>query len=174
MERLDLAKSSYETAVQQDPTFYEAYLRLGAIYQAENNPISLEYYTTAYQLQPKNPEVLYSLAYANQSFNKIESAKKLYHKMVERESSTFYVSRGLFQLAYLKQFYENDLDSAIYYYSSAIQTDGLYVEAFHNRGVCYDDKGDFTNALKNYSSALKINPKFELSRTAADEYNNNL
>lgn len=170
MERYDLAKSSFETAVQQDPTFYEAYLRLGAIYQAENNPICLEYFTTAYKLQPKNSEVLYSLAYANQTFNKVGTAKNLYHKMVEEDTSVYYISRGLFQLAYMKQFSENDLDSAIYYYSSAIETDKSYVEALHNRGVCYDDKGDFTNALRNYSAALRINPDFELSRKAADKY----
>lgn len=170
MERYDLAKSSFETAVQQDPQFYEAYVRLGSIYQAENNPICLEYFTTAYKIEPKNPEVLYSLAYANQSFNKIGTAKQLYRKMVQQDTSEYYISRGLFQLAYMKQFSENDLDSAIYFYSSAIETDRSYVEAFHNRGVCYDDKGDYTNALKNYSAALRINPDFELSRKAADKY----
>lgn len=48
-----LAISSYETAVQQDPAFYGGYLMLGALYEFEENPICIEYYTTASQLQPK-------------------------------------------------------------------------------------------------------------------------
>lgn len=39
---------------------------LGSLYQSENDKICIEYYKTAAQLQPKNPEVLFSLAYAEQ------------------------------------------------------------------------------------------------------------
>lgn len=170
MEKVDLAKSSYETAVQQDPTFYEAYLRLGSIYQAEGDTICFEYYTTAYKLQPKNPEVIYTLAYANQSFNRFKKAKNLYRVMIQKDTSEYYVSRGLFHLAYIQQFHDKNLDSAIYYYSSAIETNDGYVEAYHNRGVCYEDKGDIPNAMKNFSTALAIDPNFELSRKAAEKH----
>ena len=66
---LDKAKEAYERAVQEDPKFYEADLMLGMLYEAEGNPICMEYYTTAVKLQPKNPEVIFSLAYAKQMFN---------------------------------------------------------------------------------------------------------
>ena len=36
---MDLTKSSYETAVQQDPKFFEAYLMLGSLYESEGNEI---------------------------------------------------------------------------------------------------------------------------------------
>lgn len=170
MDNVELAKSSYETAVQQDPEFFEGYIRLGAIYQAEDNPIALEYYTTAHTLEPKNSEGMYVLAYGNQYFDKLEEAKRLYRTMVKSDTTDYYVSRGLFQMGYIKQFHENQLDSAIYYYSSAIETDGLYVEAYHNKGLCFETKGDISSALKDFSKALKINPNFELSRRAAEKY----
>lgn len=170
MERVDLAKSSYETAVQQDPKFYEAYLRLGSIYQAEDDSICFEYFTTAYKLQPKNAEVIYALAYANQEFNRFKTAKNYYRKMIQNDTTDYYVSRGLFHLAYIQQFNDKNLDSAIYYYSSAIETNDAYVEAYHNRGMCYEDKGDIPNAMLNFSTALKINPSFELSRIAAEKH----
>lgn len=163
--KIDLAKSSYETAVQQDPNFYEAYLMLGALYEGENNPICLEYYTTAGQLQPKNPDVLYSLAYAKQKFGKTDEAVGLYRKMIQLDTT---YAEALFQIGYIKQFTIGDLDSAIYYYNSAILTEPRYVEAWHNMGLCYEDKGDKTRALQSYAKALKYNPEFELSRKQAD------
>jgi tetratricopeptide (TPR) repeat protein len=162
---LDLAKSSYETSVQQDPEFYEAYLLLGSLYQAENNPICLEYYTTAAALQPKNAEVLYPLAYAKQEFGKRDEAIELYRKMIQLDTTN---AEALFQIGYIKQFYVGELDSAIYYYNSSLQTEPRYVEAWHNLGLCYETKGDKTMALKSYAKALKYNPDFELSRKQAD------
>lgn len=170
MERIDLAKSSYETAIQQDPDFFEGYLRLGAIYQSESNPICLEYFITANKLQPKNPEGIYALAYAKQEFGKFKEAKELYRSMAQQDTSVYYVSRGLFHIAYIQQFQDNQIDSAIYYYSSAIATDGMYVEAYHNRGMCYDTQGNVSAALKNYAKALDLNPDFELSRAAAEKH----
>lgn len=163
--KIDLAKSSYETAVQQDPDFYEAYIMLGSLYQAEKNPICIEYYTTAVSLQPKNPDVLYSLAYAKQVFGKSDEAIPIYRKMIQLDT-TYHVA--LFQIGYIKQFELGDLDSAIYYYNSALQTEPRFVEAWHNLGLCYEDKGDKTRALQSYAKALKYNPDFELSRKQAD------
>ncbi len=167
---IDRAKSSYETAVQQDPNFYEGYLRLGALYENEGDSICLEYYTTAYQLKPGDPETMYSLGYAYEQFGKVEEAKKYYREMAHLERENYYVSRGLFHLAYLKQFYENEVDSAIYYYTSAIDTKNDYVEAYHNRAMCYESKGDKQSALYNYSKALEYDPSFKLSSEAVEKY----
>ena len=170
MEDYKAAKSSYETAIQQDPEFFVGYLRLGAIYQAENDSICLEYFTTANKLEPKNPEGIYALAYAHEQFNHFSKAKSLYRQMAQSDTSDYYISRGLFHIAYIQQFQENKIDSAIYYYTSAIETDGIYVEAYHNRGMCYESKGNIEAALKNYAKALDINSGFQLSREAAEKY----
>ena len=114
-----LAVSSYETAVQQDPKFYGGYLMLGALYQFKEDPICIEYYTTAYKIQPKNPDVIYSLAYAKQLFGKEAAANVLYRKMI-RLDSTYH--EAYFQLGYIKQFTTVDLDSALYFYEKATKT----------------------------------------------------
>lgn len=163
----DLMKSSYETAVQQDAEFFEAYIRLGALYLEENNKICIEYFTTAYQLQPDNLEALYSVAYAKQHYGQVDDARRLYRQMAT-DTVDFYVSQALFQLGHIQQFIDEDLDSAIYFYKSATYTEPRYVEAYHNIGMCYDLKGDKTRALQNFGKALKHNPEFELSRIYAD------
>lgn len=163
--KTDLAISSYETAVQQDPTFYEAYLVLGSLYQGKKDKICLEYYKTAVSLKPNDPEVLFSLAYAEQVFNEPAKALALYRKMIRLDSS---YHEALNQIGAIKQYDFNEIDSAIYYYNSAIQTEPTFVEAWHNLGTCYEALGDKTRALQSYAKALKYNPDFKLSRDRAN------
>lgn len=168
LENYKLAKSSYETAVQQDPEFYEAYLHLAMIYDKEKNPICLEYYQTAYELNSTDPELLYSYAFALEWYGKVNESKDLYRKMAENEDK-YYKSRGLFHLGHIKQRLENQIDSAIFFYSQAIFTQKDYVEAYHNRGMCYELKGDIQSARQEFLEALKYDEEFQLS---IDAYNN--
>lgn len=170
LEKYDLAKSSYETAVQQDPNYYEAYLHLAIIYHKERNPICLEYYQTAYELNPKDPEFLYSYAFALEFFNKIDESKAMYRLLAKNEEK-YYKSRGLFHLGHIKQRLENQVDSAIYFYSQAISNQNDYVEAYHNRGMCYELKGDKENAKNEYLTALKYDEEFQLSIDAFNKLN---
>lgn len=163
----DLMKSSYETAVQQDPKFYEGYLMLGAIYQDEKNPLCIEYFTTASKLKPKELEAKYSLAFAQQHFGKEQDAAQMYREM-SRDTSDYYSSQAFFQLGHIKQFRLGDIDSAKYFYAEAIKVEPRLYQAYHNLGICYDRQGDKTNALRSFSKALKYNPEFELSRKYAD------
>ena len=164
---MKLAKSSYETAIQQDPTFFEAYFFLGQLYQAENNEVCIEYFATALDLRPDILEVKYQLAYSKQLFGKIESAKDLYREMAA-DTVDFYVSRGLFHQGYIKQFVDKDIDSAMYFYKSTLETEPRTVEAWHNLGLCHAEKGDKERALKSFSNALKYDPEFEMSRKEAE------
>jgi tetratricopeptide (TPR) repeat protein len=165
LDKRDLAKSSYETAVQQDPKFFEAYIMLGSLYQGDNDSICLEYYKTAVSLKPRNPDVLFTLAYGYQVFNKTAKALPLYRKMIQLDTSYY---QALNQIGVIKQYNYNQIDSAIYYYNSALRTEPRFVEAWHNLGVCYEEKGDITRALQSYAKALKYNPEFKLSRERAN------
>ncbi len=163
----DQAISSYETAVQQDPQFYEAYFFLAKIYEQDGNPQCVEYYRNAYELRPDSREIKYNLAYARQSFEDIDGATELYREMAT-DTVSFYANRGLFHLGYLKQFVAEDIDSAMYFYRKALQVEPRHVESWHNLGVCYDKQGDIPEALRSFGNALKYDENFELSRKYAD------
>lgn len=158
---IKLAISSYETAVQQDPNYYMSYLLLGSLYEYENNPLCLEKYTTAYQLQPKNVEVIYALAYAKEKFGQEASAQRLYRKMTKVDS-TF--ADGYFHLGYLAQFHYNQPDSAMYYYKKATKVNAQHLPSYHNMGLLYEDRNDLSNALFSYAKALKIDSTYQLSK----------
>lgn len=165
---MDLAKSSYETAIQQDPKFFEAYFLLGTIYQAEGSPLCIEYFATALELRPDIPEVRYQLAFSKENFGQLESAKELYRQMAA-DSVEFYVARGLFHQGHIKQFKENEIDSAMYFYKSAIETEPRFFEAWYNLGLCHAEKGNKEKALKAFSNTLKYNPDFEMARIEAEK-----
>lgn len=162
---LKFAISSFETAIQQDPDFYPAYLYLGELYQYEkNDPLALEYFISADQIEPRNIEIMYKLAYAYQTFGQDEKALEVYRKM-EKLDKEFAVST--FQQGWIKQFHQNQIDSAMYFYDITLQNEPRYVEAWHNLGMIYEDnKKDKYEAIKCYKMALKYDKDFELSKTA--------
>jgi len=141
--KYNLAKSSYETAVQQDRSFFLGYMALGSIYQYEKNPLCIEYFTTACQLKPKNSESCYALAYAYELFNKVFEAKRYYRRMAKLDSTR---CESFFHLAAIHQFNDKNLDSAI-----------------HNLGILYETKDDYSNALMTYAKVLKIDPNYKLT-----------
>ena len=167
---IELAKSSYQTAIQQDPKFFEAYFFLGQMYQSENNPICIEYFTTALELKPEYPEVRYQLAFSKQIHGRLIEAVDLYKEMVA-DTIDFYKNRALFHLGYIKQFNFNEIDSAMYFYQEALEIEPKHIESWHNLGLCHKEKGNKTKALKSFAKALQYNPEFKLSREEADKLN---
>ena len=161
-----LAKSSYQTAIDQDPDFYEAYIFLGDLHMQDGEKICIEYYMTAVQLRPSSMDAMYSLAYGYQQFNESEKALQIYRKMAKKED-TF--SMAYFQQGWIKQFQQHQIDSAMHFYNIALQKEPRFVEAWHNLGMCYSQKGDRSMALQAYSKALQYDPEFKLSREAANK-----
>lgn len=167
MGNRDKAISSYETAIQQDPEFYEAYFILANIYEEDGNKQCVEYFRNAHELRPSSKEILYRLAFAQDNFGMKENAVKNYRELA-KDTSDFYAHRGYFHLGRIKQFDEQDLDSAMYFYRQALQVEPRHVESWTNLGICYNDLGDKTQALKSFGKALKYNPDFEFARNYAD------
>lgn len=160
-----LALSSFETAIQQDPNFYPAYLYIGEIYQYDkNDSLCIQYYQSADQIEPKNIEILYKLAYAYQTFHKDEKALETYRRMAQIDPE-FTVS--LFQQGWIKQFHQNQIDSAVIYYDRTLQKEPRYVEAWYNLGLIYEEnKKDKYEAIKCYRMSVKYDKDFELGREA--------
>lgn len=160
-----LAKSSYETAVQQDPKFFEGYLALGYLYSEDNEPIAIEYFRTAAELKPTSTDALYGVAYSLQQQRKFEESLASYRHLLEVKPS-FYLA--LFNQGYIKQFEQNQIDSAVHYYDLAIQLQPKFVKGWHNLGLCYAAQGRKADAMRAFSTALKYNPNFEISRIEAN------
>jgi tetratricopeptide (TPR) repeat protein len=69
-----------------------------------------------------------------------------------------------FHLGYIQQFDDENLDSAMYFYSKSLEIDPKHMETLHNLGLIYEDKGDISNALLTYAKVLKVNPEYQLTK----------
>jgi tetratricopeptide (TPR) repeat protein len=152
----------FQTAIEQNPKFYEAYMQLGLIYSNKQNPLAKQYFTSAIQLQPKNMEARYAKAYFMQIAESAEMAKAEYKSML-RIDSTY--TNAWYNLGYIA-FYEQKLDSAKYYFNKTIDSKYDETRAYYMRGLCYEQLGDRNNAVADYKSALKLEPNYPLAKQA--------
>ena len=51
-----------------------------------------------------------------------------------------------------------ETDSALYYYDRAIEIDPSHFKSHVNKGVLYDDEGDYARAIKSFATATTLNP----------------
>lgn len=160
-----LAKSSYITAIEQDPDFYVAYLEVGTILQMERDTMCIQYFRNATEIKPKSTDAWFNLAYAYQDFNQSEKALEVYRHMHKIDPK---FAMSLFQQGWIKQFQQNQLDSAVIFYNETLQTEPRFVEAWHNLGVIYEETKDPLEAMVYYKRALKYDKDFELSIEAIE------
>ena len=153
-----LAISSMETAVEQDPQYYAAYVQLGLLYAAKKNPLAESYYNNALRLKPNSLEVLYNKAKFYQDMGNWNAAIQGYTELLKLDPSYKYAhfNLGVIHLVNLKVY-----DQALTHFSNAIQSDPNYKEAYYGRGTAYQSLGDVQNAAKDYSAALRIDPSYE-------------
>lgn len=159
-----LAKSSFETAVQQDPKFFMGYIQLGWLYTEDAEyKYALEYFRTAAELEPTSSDALYGIAYSLQQLEKYPEALEGYRHLLQTDTS-FYLA--LFNQGYIKQFNQKQVDSAVYFYKSAIEMRPDFVKGWHNLGLCYLEKGNKGTAYTAFIKALEYNPDYEPTRHA--------
>lgn len=168
MGNMKLAKSSYETAVQQDAKFFLGYLQLGWIYtETEDYKQALEYFRTAVELDSVSTDALYGVAYSYQMIGESENALEGYRELLEVDSS-FYLS--YFNQGYIKQYDQQQIDSAVYYYKKSLTLQPEFVKGWHQLGLCYLDNGNKGTALVAFQKALEYNPEYELTLMVMKKY----
>jgi len=166
VENYDLALSSYQTALQIDPDFFIGYLNTGwLLTEMENHSLALEYYQTAVDLQPENINALYGVAKSLQDLERFDEALVEYRHILE-VNPKFYIP--YFNQGYIKQYHQNDLDSAAYFYHELLKKAPDYIGAWYQLGEVYFTQKKYTSAAECYVKALEIDENFTPARTAAE------
>ena len=164
------AKSSFQTAVEVNPNFFDGFIALGLAYAAENDTLAIGYFTTAMELQPRSVEAKYNLAYFLQEHQPttrpyLNRALDLYRDIsrIDPSNAAAAFNRGYIHLEYLQAY-----DSAVHHFSQAIDALPYYHQAFFNRGLALESLNQPDQAELDYREALRIRPDYTAAAIALE------
>ena len=119
-------------------------------------------YTTAIQLDPKNPEPYSKRGNCYKMLEQYPQALDDYNAAIRLrpDNPDYYNDRGI---VYWKA---KQYDNAIADYNETLQLKGNTSRAYNNRGLAYYDKGNLDLALNDYEASMRADPQY------ADPYYN--
>lgn len=151
------AVNDFRSAIEADPSFYNAYMQLGIIFQAKNDPIAEGYFNNAIKINPKSEEALYGRGLWYQDHNQLDNAIKDYTAITTLNPKN---KNAHFNLGYIHQILLKVYPEAIKHYNRAIEADPRYTEAYYNRGLCYEAVGNIQAAATDFKQALMLRPVY--------------
>jgi tetratricopeptide (TPR) repeat protein len=162
MESGDTSKaiSSFQTATEQDPDYYEAYLHLGQIFAAKHSKLAVNYFGNAANIRPKSTEVYYDLALFYQDNNQIPKAVETYTNLLKLDSA---YSDAHYNLGYISFKFDKKYEEAIAHFTQAITFDRKMAKAAYMRGLCYEALKQIDKAKAQYMFAIQVDSSFELA-----------
>lgn len=150
-DTVNAIKSYLETInVKQD--HYDAYLELGLIYSTRGNPIAIDYFNNALNINPQSIEALYALGMFYQEADDAENAINAYNKILAIDPNNAFAN---YNLGYVHLVLLNDYEQAIRYFEVAEQFNPDYFEATYNKAYCYELLGDYQTARDLYKEVLE-------------------
>jgi len=154
------AISSLRTVSELDPDDTETFLILGLLHAAQNNPLALDYYNSAIDLNPSSVEAHYNKGVFLQTQKKAREAIAEYRAILEIDPSNevAYHNIGYVQMTQL-----DELDSAILAFTKSIESNSSYFQAHYNRGYAHELKGKLKLAQIDYRETLKLSPDNNLA-----------
>ena len=165
-----LAGSSYQTAIEVDSDFFDAFIHMGMLLDLTGKDNALDYFNSAISIKPNSIEAHrnkglhlhfnqdYLLARA--SFNKVKEIDPYFEEAYFNIGNTFLGEYGL------DQSNSSLIDSAFFYFDYASQINPNYVQAIHNIGLCYEIKGEIKVAKQKYNEAIDLDNNFKPSLDA--------
>ena len=157
----DIAISSFQTAVEQEPNYYAAYIELGVMYAEIGDSIALEYYNSALDIYPESIEAWYNKGFYFQARGEVDNALGCFYTLKDIDSTWY---KPYYNLGYIHLIMTDEVDSAIYYFTECTKWDPSNFEAYNNLGLAYEKQGDIYNAKKYYQKAVEIYPDYQLAK----------
>jgi tetratricopeptide (TPR) repeat protein len=149
--------SCFQSALELNPNFYDAYMQLGILFSVKKNPLGLEYFNTALKIESKSIEALYGKAKFLQNSKDYQNALKIYGNLLaispENQDAVFNTAAIYFEQ---KKYHE-----AIKKFEATIDRDENFYRGYYGRGMGYEALGEKQKAIEDYRHCLAINPDFE-------------
>lgn len=160
-----LAISSYRTATERDPGFYDAYLALANILAVQEDQLALSYFNSAVDLRPHSVEARYARGMYGQEhgMDSVALADYAHIKAIDPKNPTAWYNTGYILLEHQDRFADARRE-----FSGAIIRMPTYAQAYFNRGLTYELEGLLDSALLDYRTALAIQPGLDEAALGLD------
>jgi tetratricopeptide (TPR) repeat protein len=159
---IDRAISSFQTAVEQNPELYEAYMQLGLLTESTNKKLAMEYYENALPVDTNSSEARYAKAMTLQTQSDLEKAKEEYREIIKRDPQ---YDEAIYNLGYI-YFQQDSLDKAKRHFEMATKVNPTYADAYYMLGLCEETANNTKGARLYYNQVLGINASHELALKA--------
>ncbi len=164
---LDLAISSYQTAIEMDPNYYDAYINLGLLSEQKSDHNALNYYNMALEIYPNSVEAIRNKGLYYHFTGNYRDARVCFYKIIELDSTfeeAYFNVGNSYLYAFTKDMnsYTRDttLTNAFNYYQKAIELNPFYVQAYYNLGILYEENGDKILAKEYYLKAIDLDNNY--------------
>lgn len=152
------AISAWQSAIDIDQKHYDAYLQLGILLSAKNDPIAVQYLNNALNIRPASTEAMYAKGMFFQGIDSVRLALKVYEGILAIDSLH---RSALYNSGYLNLISLKDYRTATVFFAKCIRFYPKDVDALYMRGLAFEQLGEYMKANRDYSAALEYNPAYE-------------
>ena len=152
------AFEAFRKAIETDQEFYDAYMQLGLLHSARKEPIALQYFDNALNLDAKSTEALYGKAWFFQQMDSVRQAEQWYNAILLIDSINL---NSLFNMGYLAYYAHKDYRTATVYFAKCIQYRPEDADSWYMRGLSFEQLGEYRKSNRDYMEALRIDPGYK-------------
>jgi len=160
------AIKAFTKATELEPELTDAWIMLGDLYHAKNNPQAIDYYNAALEVDRENISALHSKAYYLQNIGEVDEAIEIYNQIhrLDRQYEPAYLNSGILYLS------TDSIQAAYHKFNMLVNNNPTSAQGYYYRGIANELKGKADLALEDYKTALKFDPKHEKASQAIAAY----
>ncbi len=156
-DKLDKAIICWQTAIDWDPEYVDAYYNLGTAYnQLQDYQRSAQAFEQAIKLKPDYPEALYNLGLTLVKLNRLDDALHSYQKALEISPVDIDIHLAIGNVYFY--FKQKQLKPSLDSYESALAIDPKSSAALVGIGAVLVEMGELDRAVSYLNAALTIEP----------------
>jgi tetratricopeptide (TPR) repeat protein len=159
MGDLEMAKSQFQTAVEQNPNYVESYEQLAFIYAFNQDSLAEYYFENALFADSSVISLWYNKGMYHQNQGAFSKAKQSYYGVLRIDSINIDANYNLGYISLV----EGSYDLAVDYFTIVIGQKTDFSMAYFSRGLAFKFSNNFLSARKDFERALEINPHFKES-----------
>lgn len=147
------AINSFQTSTELNPDLTDSWIILGQLFEQKKNPIALDYFNSAVNVDPENITALHSKAFYLQNNGNTLDAIDIYRQIgtIDKNYIDAYLNCGILYLNL------DSLDQAQEQFNIITAIEPQNHIGYYYRGQVSEIKGNLDQAKKDYQTSINLN-----------------